>query len=149
LPTFIFRKYYPAQQLQDEIKIRLRSARLVTAKLLGGLQVPYFELELEAFNMSPYLDLNVTGLLSSLAACREPAAETFAECDHWGGFNLPCGTSRPFHIRYWLNEYQDAVVSTYVRERWALQLFVVLWAESRIGMVRSFKTLVIKNPTVR
>jgi hypothetical protein len=149
LPTFIFRRYYSPQELANDIKIRLRSARFRAAKLVRGLQVPHFEIELEAFNMSPYLDVNVTRVLTSLSAYGEEVLETFADLDRSWGFNLPRNTSCPFHVTYWLNEFQTAVVSTYVNEHLTLKLDMVLWAESRVGMVRPFKVLDIKNPTVR
>lgn len=149
LPAFIFRKYYGPRRLENEIKIRLRSARFRSAKLVRGLEVPYFEIELEAFNMSPYLDVNVTGVLTSLSAYGEGAPEMFASLDDWVGFDLPRNTSCPFHVTYWLNESQTAVVSTYVKEHLALELSVMLWAESRVGVIRPFKLLDIRNPATR
>jgi hypothetical protein len=149
LPTFIFRKYYGPRRLENEIKIRLRSAKFGTVKLVRGLEVPYFEIELEAFNMSPYLDANVTGVLTSLSAYGQGAPEMFASLDDWVGFDLPRNTSCPFHVTYWLNESQTAVVSTYVKEHLALELSVMLWAESRVGVIRPFKLLDIRNPATR
>jgi hypothetical protein len=99
--------------------------------------------------MSAYLDVNVTGVLTDLSAYGEKALETFASLDDWVGFDLPRGTSQPFHVTYWLNEYQTAIVSTCVNEHLALQLKVMLWAESRIGMVRPSKLLDIRNAATR
>jgi hypothetical protein len=127
----------------------LRSATFRIVKLIKGLQAPYFEIELEAFNLSPYLDVDVKGVLTHLSAYGETVAEMFAELDNWVGFDLPRSTSRPFHVTYWLNEYQTAIVSTYVMEHLTLELYVMLWAESRIGMARPFKILDIKNPAAQ
>jgi hypothetical protein len=149
LPTFIFRKYYPPAQLENDVKIRLRSARFENVKLVRGLQAPYFEVELEAFNMSPYLDADLRGVLTHLGAYGEVGAEAFADLDDWVGFDLPRGTSRPFHVIFWLNEYQNAIVSTYVKEHLTLQLSVMLRAESRVGVIRPFKLLDIRNPATR
>jgi hypothetical protein len=149
LPTFIFRKYYPPRQLENDVKIRLRSARFETVKLIRGLQAPYFMVELEAFNMSPYLDVDVRGVVTHLMAYGEEAMEIFADLDDWVGFDLPRSTSRPFHVTYRLNEYQTAIVSTYAKEHLALELYVMLWAESRVGVIRPFKLLDIKNAATR
>ena len=149
LPTFIFRKYYGPRRLENEIKIRLRSAKFGTVKLVRGLQAPYFEVELEAFNMSPYLDANVRGVLTHLGAYGEVGAKQFADLDDWAGFDLPRGTSRPFCVIFWLNEYQNAIVSTYVKEHLTLQLSVMLRAESRVGVIHPFKLLDIRDPATR
>ncbi len=146
LPTFIFARYYSRLDLQEDLKIRLRSARLETVKLARELQVPHFEAELEAFNMSPHLDVHVRGVGSRLMAFAERGAEVFARLDDWSGFDLPRGDSRPFHLTYWLNEYQMALVSTYVRERLSMQLYVVLRVESRVGPIRPFKNVDIPTP---
>ncbi len=117
-----------------------------TVKVARELQVPYFEAELEAFNMSPHLDVHVRGVGSWLMAFAERAAEIFATLDDWRGFDVPRGESRAFGVTYWLNEYQMAVVSTYVRERLTVQLYVRLHAESRVGAVNPFKILEINIP---
>ena len=146
LPTFIFAKYYSARDLEDDIKIRLRSARLKTVKVARQLQVPYFEAELEAFNMSPHLDVHVRGVGSSLLACTEGGAEeVFAELDDWKNFDLLREASRVIHLNYWLNEHQAAVVSTYVKEGLSMRLYVVLRGESRIGAIHPFKFLDISS----
>ncbi len=145
LPTFIFAKYYTARDLEEDIKIRLLSARLETVKLARKLQVPYFWAELEAFNMSPHLDVQVRGVGSRLLARAEQAEAGFAAVDDWRGFDLPRGESRPFHVRYWLNEYQMAVVSTYVKEGLSMQLYLILWVESRVGRIKRFKILDINT----
>jgi hypothetical protein len=145
LPTFVFAKYYNRRDLEEDIKIRLRSARLETVKVARKLQVPYFEAELEAFNMSPYLDVHVRGVRSHLLAWGEVAPEPFAELDDWAGFDLPRGSSHLFHLTYWLNEYQMAIVSTYLKERLSMRLYVMLCAESRVGLIFPFKHLDIGN----
>ncbi len=147
LPTFIFTKYYNARNLQDDIKIRLHSARLKFAEMAGKRQVPQFQVELEAFNMSPYLDIDVQGVRSYLMGCTdEGLLDIFAQLDDWGGFDVLRGQSSPFHLTYWLNEYQTAVVSACVKLGLSMQLDVILWAESRVGVIRPFKCLKISNP---
>ncbi len=99
--------------------------------------------------MSPHLDVDVAGVRSWLSACDEAGlGQMFAELDDWGGFKLPRGASRPFHLTYWLNEYQHAIVSNYVAEGWAMDLFVSLRAASRLGPVRPDKILHISGRDV-
>lgn len=142
LPKFIFVHFYDTDDLEHDIKIRLRAARLGTVKLLRGLHAPYLEIELELFNLSPYLDARITAVRSSVSACDEEGlGHTFAHMDDWGAFELLRGVPRPLHLRYWPNEYQTAILSTYSEEHFPLKLLVVLCVDSPIGVVYPFKAL--------
>jgi len=140
LPNFIFVRYYNARDLEDDIEIRLRSARLTRAKLLKGLEAPSLFIELEVFNLSPYLDVRVTAVRSLFSACDEEGLEhTFAHLDDWAAFELPRGRPCPLHLWHCPNEYQTAILSTYSEAHFSLNLFVTLRVESPIGMAHPIK----------
>ena len=150
LPTFIFTKYYNLRDLEDDIKIRLRSARLEIVEMARKLQVPYYEVQLEAFNMSGYLDVHVRAVRSFfLARTESGAAEPFACLDDLKDFDLPRGHSRPIRLTYWLNEFQMAVVSIHLKEGLSMEMYVGLVGETRIGAIRPFKILAINRAGVR
>jgi hypothetical protein len=148
LPTFIFTKYYNLRDLKDDLKIRLQSTRPVTITLPKKLVAPRLEVEGEAFNLSPYLDTNVTAVLSFLSAAAG-GGDIFAEVENWRGFDLPRGEVRPFMLTYWLNEYQCSIVSACLEGHFPIELHVVLWVNSKIGTARPFKIFKITNPAVR
>lgn len=142
LPTFILKKYYSPRDLEEDLRIRLRSTRLETVTFARKLPAPFFEFEIEVFNMSPHLDVHVEGVRSRLLAFAElGAAEAFAQLDDWGGFRLPRRDSRVIRLSYWLNEYQMDIATTYVKEHLSMQLYVALWAESHVGKLCPFKLL--------
>ena len=146
LPAAIFARYYSPRQLGDDIKIRLAS---VVFRLPGKLKAPSLEINLEAFNMSPHLDVHVTAVRSFLSSDAEAGGDVFAELDDWAGFYLPRGRSRPCMLTYRLNAFQMEVVQECLRVSACLHVFVTLWVDSRIGVVRPFKTFEISQPILR
>ena len=149
LPTAIFARYYSPPQLRDDIKIRLASAAPVVFRLPAKLKAASLEINLEAFNMSPHLDVDVTAIRSFLSADGEAGGDVFAQLDDWGGFYLPRGESRPCMLTYWLSASQMEVVQECLRGSASLRVTVILWADSRIGVVRPSKIFQISQPIVR
>ncbi len=148
LPAVVFTKYYNPLDLENDIKIRLQSERPIVMRP-GKLRAPSLEIEGEVFNMSPYLDLHVTAVRSSLSADCNAGGDVFAKFDDWGGFDLPRGEPRPFMLTYWLNEFQMRVVSSCLDERVRMTVDVMLYADSRIGVARPFKQFYVTDPIVR
>lgn len=142
LPRFIFERFYGERDLENHIKVRLTSARLESAGLLKGLQVPSLEIELELFNLSPYLDVRVISVRSLLWARNEEGRErTFAQIDEWEPFDLTRGEPYPLRQRLWPNEHQAAVLSICSAERSSLEIVVALRMESKIGTSYRLKRL--------
>ncbi|MGH9468881.1 MAG: hypothetical protein ACRD1N_00900 [Terriglobia bacterium] len=112
LPGFILRKRYNAEALEADIKLRLLAESGATLKRPRELVAPSIEFQGEAFNMSAYLDVSVTAVRSFLSSPPEKRGNVFAECDDWSGFRLPRGSSRPFVVTYWLNQFQMTLVSS-------------------------------------
>jgi hypothetical protein len=148
MPAAIFRRYYGTGRLRDDIKIRLQSAKPVTVTVAKKLVAPRLEIEGEAFNLSPYLDTSVTAVLSFLSA-DAAGGGVFGEVHDWRGFDLPRGRVRPFSLTYWLNEYQFSVVSACLKGHFPIEVFVMLWVDSKVGIARPFKTFKIADPAVR
>lgn len=144
LPRFIFERFYSESELEGHIKVRLISAKLIATTLLNRIQVPSLVMELELFNLSPYLDVRVASVRSMLTACDEKGLErTFAHIDEWGAFDLHRGEPRPLRLTFWPNEQQAEVLSIYGKERFSLDLVVALRVESKIGTVYRLKRLTL------
>lgn len=148
LPASIIGRYYSTRHLRDDIKIRLRCAEPITITVAKKLVAPRLEVHGEAFNLSPYLDTNVTAVLSFLSV-DAAGWDVFAELDDWRGFDLPRGKVRPFMLTYWLNEYQFSIVSACLEGHFPIEVNVTLWVDSKIGVARPFKIFKIADPAVR
>jgi hypothetical protein len=96
------------------------------------------------------LDVRVSAVHCFISASsKNIVASVFADFSDWDVLDLPMGSSLPLQCRFWLKEFQLAILQKFVRgEIWIRVVFAV-WIESRIGRIYKLKSFDLPKPYVR
>lgn len=149
LPGFVLRQYYNAEALAEDIKLRLHGeSGTKLTRPREGLVAPSLEILGELFNMSP-LDVHVTAVRSFLSYDSLQGGSVFAECDVWNSFHVRRGSSSTFGVTYRLNQFQMAILSSFIERNIPLHIHFCLYVHSRAGIARPAKSFWVASSALR
>ena len=139
LPSFLFAKWYPARNLEADIKILLDHADVLRLHLPKQHGAPSLDFSAKILNASPYLDIRISRVSLSLSVSDAEYEEAFAQAYDWTEFDLPCGRSTLCQITMWPNEFQMQVVRCCDETKLPVNATVYVSTESALGTVIAWR----------